>query len=691
MALMKAFRIVLALALCAACTASADTVETRDGMRLKGRVVEETNAHVRVRTPYGVVAVPRSAVRRHARAVYVVELKDGAKVEGEIRGESETELKLRVGGKARAVALAQVVGVAEKKPGSAGTGPAAPGPARPKSAGPKGMTSEQRMAAHLRVMEHFKAKRYDHALAELEKVLAARPGDSMALYNAACAAARLKDAPKAVAYLRKSVEAGWVNFDHITADPDLESIRKEAGYRDLMARRAEFTKKAGARVVARITEELRQHGVDVKRYRSVFDTDRNLVYLHAKSGEDFARVRASIDGYAEHQWAHLFQNRPKEPLYIVLLTRADSARVFRGGIGGFFNADANALFCGDIPSYKLMRTSVVRHEFTHALHFADMRARSQRHPIWLLEGLATLFESSVSEKGRIRPRHSYRLKIVQEAVRRGKTFPWKMMMRLSHRQFMMTAQLGYAQSRYMLFYMHEKGLLKKFYDEYTRKESYAGDKTALESYEVVFGKPIEAVERDWKAWIAKQKAPEVPFLGVSMQPRASRVIVSGVVAESAADRAGLRRGDVIKSLEGTAVKEPADLMEVLGGLEVGEEIDLDIERDGKPVALKATLGKRPDDVSGLRRAPAGAAYLGVAVETADGAVRVREVAKGSPAAKAGLRVGMTILAFDGQKMASVRDYLAALKNTRPGQTVTLRTKDGDAEKTLKIKVEAQGR
>jgi len=54
--------------------------------------------------------------------------------------------------------------------------------------------------------------------------------------------------------------------------------------------------------------------------------------------------------------------------------------------------------------------SILTHEFTHALHFADQEGRGQEHPIWIAEGLATLFESSKLLGGHAVPQANYRLK-----------------------------------------------------------------------------------------------------------------------------------------------------------------------------------------------------------------------------------------------------------------------------------------
>ena len=73
--------------------ATADTVETKQDERLKGRVVRETPAHLVMRTAYGELTIPKAQVKKHDRATYIVELKDGSKLEGQIVAERIPRLR----------------------------------------------------------------------------------------------------------------------------------------------------------------------------------------------------------------------------------------------------------------------------------------------------------------------------------------------------------------------------------------------------------------------------------------------------------------------------------------------------------------------------------------------------------------------------------------------------------------------
>jgi membrane-associated protease RseP (regulator of RpoE activity) len=85
--------------------------------------------------------------------------------------------------------------------------------------------------------------------------------------------------------------------------------------------------------------------------------------------------------------------------------------------------------------------------------------------------------------------------------------------------------------------------------------------------------------------------------------------VTSVEPDSAADAAGLQAGDEIVAVDGQPVSElGAELSTVIAGQEVGDTLELTVDRDGSERTVEATLGERPSDVEG---GTPGAAFLGV--------------------------------------------------------------------------------
>nr|WP_249420609.1 trypsin-like peptidase domain-containing protein [Rhabdothermincola salaria] len=70
------------------------------------------------------------------------------------------------------------------------------------------------------------------------------------------------------------------------------------------------------------------------------------------------------------------------------------------------------------------------------------------------------------------------------------------------------------------------------------------------------------------------------------------VFVSELVAGSAAVDAGLQLGDVIVAVDGDDVQRPTDVQDAVQARSPGDEIELEIEREGRRLTLSVTLGSR---------------------------------------------------------------------------------------------------
>ena len=95
------------------------------------------------------------------------------------------------------------------------------------------------------------------------------------------------------------------------------------------------------------------------------------------------------------------------------------------------------------------------------------------------------------------------------------------------------------------------------------------------------------------------------FLGVSLDARfgpamaaelgmarATGTRVVTVTRGGPAETAGIRPGDVILKLDGTAIDDDAHLVNLVGLIEVGKQVSLEILRDGKTIVLQAEVANR---------------------------------------------------------------------------------------------------
>ncbi len=115
---------------------------------------------------------------------------------------------------------------------------------------------------------------------------------------------------------------------------------------------------------------------------------------------------------------------------------------------------------------------------------------------------------------------------------------------------------------------------------------------------------IDGFREDWKrihageTWGALSlnpfANPEMPVLGIGMaMARGIKgVIVESVVHGSPAAAAGVRPGDLIRSLDGSAVRDGAELLQLLAKRQAGDLVKLGVLRDRDSLDMNVTLKRR---------------------------------------------------------------------------------------------------
>ncbi len=165
--------------------------------------------------------------------------------------------------------------------------------------------------------------------------------------------------------------------------------------------------------------------------------------------------------------------------------------------------------------------------------------------------------------------------------------------------------------------------------------------------------------------------------------RNSGAVIAQVVERSAADRAGLKVGDVITALDGKAIHSAAQLRNAVGLLRVGERVKLTIIRNGRERVIRVRIAE-PEKVSaeaaGLSEQLSGA-VLGAIEDHHPLAGRVEgvevlDVERGSPAARAGLREGDIIVSVNRQPVKSVDDVRRAAAKSEHGILLNIRRGNG---------------
>lgn len=75
---------------------------------------------------------------------------------------------------------------------------------------------------------------FEEAISSLQRIIEIQPDNTDALYNITCIYARQNKVADAISWLKKAVDKGFQNWDLLKNDNDLENIRGDAYYRDLI-------------------------------------------------------------------------------------------------------------------------------------------------------------------------------------------------------------------------------------------------------------------------------------------------------------------------------------------------------------------------------------------------------------------------------------------------------------------------
>ena len=97
-----------------------------------------------------------------------------------------------------------------------------------------------------------------------------------------------------------------------------------------------------------------------------------------------------------------------------------------------------------------------------------------------------------------------------------------------------------------------------------------------------------------RGWIGVELQEVSPALAESFKLGSTGgAIIGGVLRSGPADKAGVKPGDVLLTIEGTPVTDPQSVLNVMAGLTPGASAKLKLRRQGQDLELAVTVGRRP--------------------------------------------------------------------------------------------------
>lgn len=137
----------------------------------------------------------------------------------------------------------------------------------------------------------------------------------------------------------------------------------------------------------------------------------------------------------------------------------------------------------------------------------------------------------------------------------------------------------------------------------------------------------------------------------------SGALITGIQAESAAENAGLRVGDIIIEVNEKKVDGASELRNRIGLLRSGEQVDIKYVRDNETRSAEAKLGQAQSQmVLGEEIHPglAGSTFAASSTTGTNG-IEISDVQEGTPAAQRGLRTGDLITHVNRIQVHNLQD------------------------------------
>jgi len=452
----------------------------------------------------------------------------------------------------------------------------------------------------------------------VDAYLQAHPRDDGVLFDAARVAARQSDLRAAAAYATRALRAGWRDDAALDGHPDLEPLRAHESWTQVLAVRRQVRPSGGApdwsnpigpaatgsgsasspsgtpspgsdRIASAALERwLDRFGAE--RYRVERDGELNVIFASGVDASSMSRTRTMLKELAPALSRSLFGAMPPDTVLVAIATHADAERFFGDAQqSGLYEHKDRSLVSRDTGSS-------LRHEFVHLMHWGHMQRLGQRHPIWIQEGLATLFEDwRARDDGSVEILPNLRQPKAHEHLRAGRTPTWAELVRMSQPEFMVKADVNYPAVRSIFTWITERGWLQRWYRAYIAM--YAEDPSGMRALESVTGQPVTRLEAQWREWVtdigpgALAPGALTAGLGIEARDATDGVRITSVQPGSPADRAGLKAGDVVVAIGADEVHSLRDLMTALSRRNAGETTQIRFRRGGSYSTVQVTFAR----------------------------------------------------------------------------------------------------
>ncbi len=192
------------------------------------------------------------------------------------------------------------------------------------------------------------------------------------------------------------------------------------------------------------------------------------------------------------------------------------------------------------------------------------------------------------------------------------------------------------------------------------------------------------VARGWMGVVIQRVTPDIAKnFGLAESEGA---LVADVMEQSPAEKAGIKRGDVIVSYNGKKVKDNDQLPRLVGATEIGKKIKVGLIREGKQVEVEIVIAELQEEGLKASRKPEVEKDFGLVVQDITPEIAkhlnlkdkrgviVTDVLPGSPSQDGDIRSGDIIKEIGRKPIRNLADFREAMKrvNIKEGVVMLIR-------------------
>ena len=201
------------------------------------------------------------------------------------------------------------------------------------------------------------------------------------------------------------------------------------------------------------------------------------------------------------------------------------------------------------------------------------------------------------------------------------------------------------------------------------------------------------VVRGYIGTLVQTLTPELAE-AMKLKGQPTGALVSEVTPKSPSEKAGMKTGDVITSVNGKKISDAREVRLMIGSMAPGTKVQIDVNREGQSKTINVELAEMPAGAAeeGVEPSPEENAqpekatvFGGVAVADITDDIRtalnlskdvkgavIAEIDADSPAGKAGLREGDVIQEVNKQPVRNAKDLVAISKKLKPNEKILIR-------------------